>query len=253
MSNPPLISLVTATYNSEKTLSDCLTSVARQDYPHVQHIVVDGLSTDGTASVVAQFEDRVFSFTSEKDAGIYDALNKGIGKATGDVVGFLHSDDILARDDVLSKVAKAFEDPSVCAVYGDLVYVRQSDTARVVRTWKSKPFVPALLDWGWMPPHPTLYVRREHYAAIAGFDLGYRISGDFLSILQLFSQPNFKAVYIPTVLVTMRLGGASNKSLKANIRKTSEDWRALRSCGFSVWRSVRAVAWKNLSKLGQFF
>jgi glycosyltransferase len=168
------------------------------------------------------------------------------------VVGFLHADDLYASDEVLSKIADAFEDPEVCAVYGDLEYVSQQDTSKVIRRWQSKSFKKQDLDRGWMPAHPTLYVRREWYAQIGGFDTSYRIAADYLSILKLFMNPEFKTVYIPNVLVTMRLGGASNQSLKAIIKKTKEDWRVLRSCGFKSLNALRAIMWKNLSKLTQF-
>lgn len=170
------ISVVTATWNCVQTLPDCLASVARQTYPHIEHIIVDGASTDGTVDLVKQHIDQIAMFKSERDKGIYDALNKGIRLATGDVVGFLHADDLYTSDDVLAKVAAAFEDPSVCAVYGDLQYVSQNNTAKVVRHWQSNPFNQRDLGWGWMPAHPTLYVRREWYTRIGGFDISYRIA-----------------------------------------------------------------------------
>lgn len=250
--SPITISVVTATWNCAKTLPDCLASLARQSYANRQHIIVDGASTDGTVDVIKQNIDQIAAFKSERDRGIYDALNKGIQLTTGDVVGFLHADDFYASDDSLSKIANAFENPNVCAVFGDLEYVNQKDTSKVIRRWKSKPFNPKDLSWGWMPAHPTLYVRREWYSRIGGFDTSYRIAADYLSILKLFSQPNFKTVYIPDVLVTMRLGGASNKSVKAIVNKSKEDWRALRSCDFSIPSALRAMMWKNLSKLSQF-
>jgi len=251
-SNNLKISVITATWNCKNTLPDCLASVARQDYSHREHIVIDGSSTDGTIDVIHQYSDQIEIFKSERDRGIYDALNKGINLATGEVVGFLHADDLYASDEVLSKVAKAFVDPSVCAVYGDLEYVSQQDTQKVVRRWRSNPFKKEDLSWGWMPAHPTLYVRREWYSRIGGFDISYRIAADYLSVLNLFTQPEFRAVYLPNVLVTMRLGGASNKSIRAIANKSKEDWRALRSCGFSLPSAMRAIAWKNLSKLSQF-
>lgn len=246
------ISVVTATSNCANTLPDCLASVAQQNYTNREHIVVDGASTDGTLEVINRHIDQIATFKSEPDKGIYDALNKGIKLATGDVVGFLHADDLYASDDVLAKIAQAFEDPTVCAVYGDLEYVSQQDTSKVIRRWKGKPFNKNDLGWGWMPAHPTLYVRREWYSNINGFDVNYRIAADYLSILKLFTQPAFKTHYIPQVLVTMRLGGASNKSIKSIIKKSKEDWRALRSCNFSVPNALRAIAWKNLSKISQF-
>ncbi len=216
-------------------------------------MIVDGASTDGTIDLAKQNSDSTAIFISEPDKGIYDALNKGVLLATGDVVGFLHADDMYASNDVLLKVAKAFEDPGVSAVYGDLEYVSQDDVSKVIRRWKSKRFKQRDLAWGWMPAHPTLYVRRELYERIGGFDISYKISADYLSILKLFSQPDFKAVYVPEVFVKMRMGGASNKSMKALVCKTQEDWRALRSCGFSLAGAMRAIVWKNLSKVGQFF
>lgn len=227
--------------------------MSQQAFQSKQHVIVDGASSDGTIDLVKKNSDPTSIFKSEPDKGIYDALNKGVLLATGDVVGFLHADDLYASNDVLLKVAKAFEDPEVCAVYGDLEYVSEYDVRKVIRRWKSKPFNHRDLFWGWMPAHPTLYVRREWYTLIGGFDMSYKISADYLSILQLFSQPGFKAVYIPEVFVKMRMGGASNKSMKALLRKTKEDWRALRSCRFSFSRATLAIAWKNLSKVGQFF
>lgn len=195
---------------------------------------------------------QLAALQSEPDNGIYDALNKGLALARGDVVGFLHADDLYAHPRVLERVATAFQSQSVCAVYGDLQSVRQDDTTQVVRHWRSSPATPTRLAWGWMPPHPTLYVRREWYQRIGGFDSRYRIAADYLSILQLFSQPGFKATYLPEVLVTMRLGGASNRSLKAIARKSREDWRALRETGVGAFGGVGALVWKNLSKIGQF-
>jgi glycosyltransferase involved in cell wall biosynthesis len=247
------ISLVTATWNCAKTLPDCLASVARQNYTRLEHVIIDGASTDGTIDVIYRYIDQIAIFKSERDNGIYDALNKGIQLATGDVVGFLHADDLYASDDTLSKIAKAFEDPMVTAVYGDLDYVSQKDTSKLIRRWQSKPFNQRDLGWGWMPAHPTLYVRRDWYSMIGGFDISYQIAADYLSILKFFTHPQFRTVYIPDVLVTMRLGGASNKSIKAIVKKSKEDWRALRSCNFSVPNAMRAIAWKNLSKLSQFF
>ncbi len=253
MKSEILISIVTATWNCEKTLPDCFRSMAYQKYLNKEHIVIDGASTDETVNIIMRHADQVAIFITENDHGIYDALNKGVQRATGDVVGFLHADDFYASNDVLTKIANAFSDPSVCAVYGDLEYVSQSDTNNVIRRWKSRLFTRRDLNWGWMPAHPTLYVRREWYSKIGGFNTNYKISADYLSILEMFLQPRFNAVYIPEVLVKMRLGGASNKSFKSLVRKTKEDWQALRSCGFSLVNATRAIAWKNLSKLVQFF
>lgn len=186
---------------------------------------------------------------SEPDHGIYDALNKGLALARGEVVGFLHSDDFYAHSGVLTQVAEAFADPDVCAVYGDLDYVLRTDTNKVVRHWKSSAFEFKRLRQGWMPPHPTLYVRREWYRRIGGFDTSYRIAGDYHSVLNLFSQPGFRAAYIPDVLIKMRTGGESNRSLQNLWVKSCEDLRALRQTGVGGYL---ALGWKNLSKIKQF-
>lgn len=228
-------------------------SVAEQTYPEREHLVIDGGSRDGTMSLLQARKSQLSVLVSEPDEGLYDALNKGIARASGDVLGFLHADDLYAHRDVLAHVAGVFDaDPTICAVYGDLQYVRQGNTEEVVRHWRSSGFSPARLAWGWMPPHPTLYVRRHWYERIGGLDTRYRISADYYSILQLFTQSDFKAAYLPEVLVKMRLGGISNRSLKAIWRKSREDWNALRRTGVGAFGGVGALVWKNLSKLSQF-
>jgi len=243
------ISVVTATWNCVETVTDCLASVSNQTWPTIEHIVIDGASKDGTVETLEQKRQQLAILISEPDKGIYDALNKGIACATGDVVGFLHADDIYGSPDTLAQVAELFSDSTVDAVYGDLEYVRKSDTSEVVRYWQSCPFTPKHLTRGWMPPHPTLYVRREWYDRIDGFDTNYRIAADYFSILSLFSKPGFNAVYLPKVLVKMRLGGASNRSLSNIIQKSREDYDALRRSGVG---GLSALIWKNLSKVSQF-
>ncbi len=248
----PTISVVTATWNCAATLPDCLASVAAQTWPGVEHVIIDGASTDGTLAVLERHRGQLGQLVSEPDRGIYDALNKGIARARGEVVGFLHADDLYAGPEVLARVAAAFADPAVSAVYGDLQYVRREDTSRVIRHWRSAPFRRAALEWGWMPPHPTLYVRREWYARIGGFDTRYRIAADYDSILKLFTQPGFTAVHLPEVLVRMRLGGASNRSLANVLRKSREDLDALRRARVGALGGLGALVWKNLGKLSQF-
>lgn len=245
----PRISVITATWNCAATLGDAMDSVAGQSYQDREHLIIDGASTDGTVEIINNRRGALSVCVSEPDMGIYDALNKGIRLATGDVVGFLHADDIYADNRVLERIADAFKDPAVCAVYGDLQYVRKEDTNSLIRHWQSAPFSRSKLGWGWMPPHPTLYVRREWYARIGGFDTDYRIAADYDSILKLFSQPDFQVAYIPAVLVKMRLGGVSNRSLKNILNKTREDYRALTNAKVG---GVGAVVWKNLSKVSQF-
>lgn len=246
---PPKISVITATLNSAQTLSDTLESLKQQSYTNFEHVVVDGLSVDNTLDVVRHFGIQGAVLDSQPDQGIYDALNRGIGLATGDVVGFLHSDDFFPDPDVLSKIARAFSNPSIEMCFGDIAYVDQEDTSRIVRRWKSGGFRPSRLKFGWMPPHPTCYVRRELLTRYP-FNLEYQISGDYDAVLRLLTRAAAQVAYIPHELVHMRLGGASNKNLPNMLKKTKEDLRAIRSNDVG---GVVTLACKNLRKLPQFF
>ena len=189
------------------------------------------------------------TLVSEPDGGIYDALNKGMARARGDVIGLLHSDDWLATPDVLAMVAQAFDQTSADAVYGDLQYVSAADPDKVLRHWKSGEYSPRLLQRGWMPPHPALFIRRQIYEAYGGYDTSYRIAADYDAILRWFGSGQMQVAYVPHVLVKMRAGGASNRSLANIVRKSREDYRALRSNRVG---GLPTLAWKNLRKLGQF-
>lgn len=243
------ISVITAVYNNRDTIAQALDSALAQDHVDVELIVIDGGSTDGTLEILQGYADRLAVLVSEPDRGIYDALNKGIAQASGEVVGFLHSDDVFAEAGVLSRIGAAFADPKVDAAYGDLLYVKKDDPSRVVRTWRAAKFSRSKLARGWMPPHPTFYVRRSVYEQLGGYDTAYRIAADYDFVLRLLGRGGVRAAYIPEVLVKMRVGGASNRSLKNILRKSREDYRALRNSGVG---GLRALAWKNLSKLPQF-
>lgn len=247
------ISVITATYNCGSTLRTTLESMAVQTHPDIEHLVIDGGSKDDTIELVKQWTAHPITWESGKDKGIYDALNKGIAKASGDVVGFLHADDVLQDERVLAKIAKAFEDPSVQAVYGDLVYVAPDDLGRVIRTWHSGSFHVDKLRRGWMPPHPTFYVRRSLYQQLGGFDLQYRIAADYDNMLRLLSGPDgsgIRTAYVPEVLVRMRTGGVSNRSLRNILQKSREDLRIVRRNRVG---GLGTIAMKNLSKISQFW
>lgn len=244
------ISVITAVYNSRATVAAALDSALVQSHGDVELVVIDGGSKDGTLEVLHGYADRIAVLVSEPDGGIYDALNKGLRLTTGEVVGFLHSDDLFANADVLRRVAQAFAEDELGAVYGDLLYVRKEAPERVVRTWRAGQFTPVRLARGWMPPHPTFYARRSTYEELGGFDTRYRIAADYDCMLRFLGQAGVRVGYIPDVLVKMRVGGASNRSLANILRKSVEDYRALRANGVG---GLGALAWKNLSKLGQFF
>lgn len=244
------ISVVTATYNSCKTLKDCLDSVALQSYHNKEHIVIDGASLDGTVDLLSCYKDRIASMISEPDNGIYDALNKGIKLASGDVIGFLHADDIFATTDSLDYIAGSFADPDVLAVYGDLQYVQKESIDRIVRNWRSSSFTPEKLAMGWMPPHPTFYVRRSVYEQIGLFDTSYQIAADYDFVLRFFKLQNIRVDYVPRTLVKMRVGGASNRSIKNILIKSLEDYRAIKN---NQVGGIGSLICKNLRKLNQFF
>ncbi len=243
------ISIVTAVFNRAGTIADALRSVEAQSYQNVEHIIQDGGSGDGTLGIIRQFSSSPAQLVSEPDGGIYDAINKGISRASGDIIGLMHSDDFFADDLVLERVAEAFRDPEVDGVYGDLDYVSASNTDKIVRRWRSGPYDPDLLKRGWMPPHPTLYLRREVFDRWGLYDTSMRIAADYEAMLRYLAKGDIRLAYIPEVLVKMRVGGESNRSLSRILQKSCEDYTALRRYGVGGMGTLMA---KNFSKLEQF-
>lgn len=247
---PVKISIITATFNSANTVIDAIESINCQTYDNIEHIIIDGGSKDDTVNVVKQRGKRVAIIISEPDKGIYDALNKGIDVATGDIIGFMHSDDILYDNQVIEKIANVFSSCDVGSVYGDLEYVQKDDTNKVVRKWISGNYKLDKVKSGWMPPHPTFYMKRENYKKLGGFNLEYSIAADYDSILRYLFKYKISTAYIPEVLVKMRVGGASNRSIANIIQKSKEDRLALKSNNIP-W--LKALLMKNLTKIPQFF
>jgi len=244
------ISIIMAVFNRQNTIESALNSIVSQDHVSVELIVIDGGSIDGTLQTLDRYCDQITELVSEPDYGIYDALNKGIALATGDVIGFLHSDDLYADNQVLSRIALAFEASETAAVYGDVLYIAKDKSEQVVRYWKSGLFSRQKLGWGWMPPHPTFYVRRSLYEKYGNFDVTYQIAADYDCILRFLSKSDVETVYIPEVMVKMRVGGVSNRSLRSILQKSLEDYLVLRCNGVG---GIGALIWKNLSKARQFF
>ncbi len=242
------ISIITITFNSAKTIQRALDSVQSQTYKDIEHIIVDGASTDGTKEIIEAYakKHQNVRWKSEKDSGIYNAINKGIRMATGDVIGFLHSDDVFFSPDSIGQIAAALEREKVDVVYGDLQYCKGP---KVVRRWKSNDFNPCALKYGWMPPHPTVYVRREVYQQVGEYDEWFRISADYDMMLRIFTA-GYKSKYIPQVLVCMEVGGASNKNTQARLSKTQEDRVVLKKN--QVGAGYLTVACKQLRKIKQF-
>ena len=209
------ISIITVTLNSASTISDCLASVKIQKYNHIEHIVVDGGSTDQTLSLLKSNIAQIAVLISEPDKGIYDAMNKGLKIATGEIIGFLNSDDFYANSEVICKVAKEFESNSLLDIcYADLIYVDSFDSSKTIRYVKSSKFEHGLFSKGWCPPHPTFFVRRSVYEKFGNFDVNYKIASDFDLMMRFLEIYKIKSRYISEVWVKMRTGGISNKSLK---------------------------------------
>lgn len=242
------ISIITVSFNSADTIADTMRSVAMQTYPELEHIVVDGASSDETLAVVRSFPDRLSRVVSERDTGIYDAMNKGLALATGDLVGFLNADDMLANPWVITRIAAA-AGRDVDAVYGDLSYVNKDRPTEVLRHWSSGTFDARRLRYGWMPPHPTFYIRRSLARSLGFFDLQFRIAADYDFMLRCLARPGVRVAYVPEVLVRMRAGGASNRSLGALVNKSREDLIALKKNRVG---GITTLLLKNARKLPQF-
>lgn len=221
------ISVITVCYNSAKTIGHTLRSVREQTHGDIEHIIVDGGSNDNTLEVVKAEGEHVAKLVSERDSGIYDAMNKGIALASGEVIGFINADDFYASPDVLADVATAFERSGADCCYGDLCYVSQIDPTRTVRYWCSADSVPGAFEKGWCPPHPTFFVRRAVYQRLGGFDLSFKIAADFELMARYLEAARISSCYIPKVLVKMRLGGTTNRSLSNIFEQNSEIRRAL--------------------------
>jgi glycosyltransferase involved in cell wall biosynthesis len=226
VARPLTMSVITVCYNSVATIARTLESVAKQTWPEVEHIVVDGASSDATLSVIAANNVRVTALVSERDSGVYDAMNKGVGLATGDVVAFLNADDFYKDMDVLKRVAQVMADENLDALYGDVEFFRLGQQNKVVRRYNSGQFTPDRLSWGWMPAHPALFVRRELFDRYGLFRPDYRIAGDFEFIARVFKHRELRHRYLRQSLVRMQMGGLSTSGWQATLLLNREMMRA---------------------------
>ena len=228
------VSIVTVTRNAAETIADTLLSVADQSYPQVEHIVVDGDSRDGTQGVVACHGCRVAKFISEPDNGIYDAMNKGLERASGDIIGFLNADDVYSGSGVISRVVDIMADEGLDALYGDVEFFRSENPARTVRRYRSQHFSPKQIAFGWMPAHPTLFLQRRVFERFGPFHTDYRIAGDFEFVARVFHGDTLKYHYLPEVLVRMRTGGVSTGSWRNSLLLNREVLRACHENGIQT-------------------
>lgn len=245
------LSIVTVVLNNPR-VAHALDSVLAQRFEgELELIVIDGGSTDGTLKVLEGYKDRLAVLVSEPDGGIYEGMNKGFSRATGDIVGTLNSDDTYFDEGALDSVVKAFQSHDVDAVYGDLVYVRRDQPEKVVRYWKSRTYVDGLFERGWMPAHPAFFARREVYAQHGLFDLEFRLAADFELLLRLLAKGRIHTLHLPRILVRMCLGGATNRSLRNILKGNLESYQACKKNGLKVpfWFIPRKI----LSRVPQFF
>lgn len=244
------VSIITVCFNSAATIEDTIHSVLDQTYSDIEYIVIDGGSTDGTQDIIRRYEPMFggrLRWASEQDQGIYDAMNKGIQSATGDVVGILNSDDYYTSNDVISRFVSAFDDPNVDAIYGDVHYVRSEQPSKCVRYYSSKRFRPLWLRFGFMPAHPSFYMRREIYERAGGYKTDYEIGSDYEMMVRLFYKLKIRGRYIPMDFVTMRAGGASNRNLRSRLTLIREDVRACRDNG--IYTNMLMICTKFIYKI----
>ena len=247
------ISIITASYNSVSTLANAMGSVLHQTYTDWEYIIVDGGSTDGTVDLIKKYEPQFggkLKWTSEPDHGIYDAMNKGISRATGDVVGILNSDDFYTSNDVLSTIASELSDSSLDAVYGDIHFVRPGNPHKIARYYSSKRFRPFWLRFGFMPAHPSFYVRKNVYEQYGGYRTDMKIGSDFEMMVRLFRRHHIRAKYIPMDFVTMLMGGASTAGFSSHLLLAKEDVRACKLNG--IYSNQWMMYMKYLYKLFEF-
>jgi glycosyltransferase involved in cell wall biosynthesis len=243
------ISIITVSYNASSTIQDTIDSVLSQQGVELEYIIVDGNSSDGTQEIVKSYGDKISVFISEPDKGIYHGMNKGVALATGEIVGILNADDVYADNNVLKDVVNSFTD-AVDAVYADLVYVAENDLTAVKRTWISKPYIDGAFKKGWMPPHPTFFVRKEVYEKFGSYTLKLRSAADYEFMLRVVHKHKIKLHYLNRIIVRMRLGGTSNASIKNRIKANKEDKMAWKMNGLKP--GALTTIRKPLSKISQF-
>lgn len=251
------VSIITVSFNSVKTIEDTINSVLSQDFPEIEYIVVDGGSSDGTVNIIEKYQNRIVRWVSEKDRGMYDAMNKGIAMATGDVIGILNSDDVYMNTHVISDLMALMERQKAKVVFADLILVDQADDKKVLRYYDSGYFHPDKFKYGWMPAHPTVFVKRELYEAVGRFSTTYQIAADYEMLIRILAIQKARYAYLPKAVVRMRSGGASTAGLSRNWILNKEIVRACKENGIysnmaMLLLKIPAKLWGRLSPRKQF-
>lgn len=244
------VSIITVCFNSETTIKDAIESVVKQDYKNIEHIIIDGNSKDNTLNIINSYS-HFAKIVSEPDKGIYDAMNKGIELATGDIIGTLNSDDIYNSADVISRIVKAFTNQNFDILYGDLYYVKKHNINNIVRKWSSNNFTEGSFRKGWHPPHPTFFVKKEVYNKYGGFNLDFKLAADFELMLRFLEKFKIKSQYLNIPMVKMRLGGATNKNFKNIFNQNIECYRAFKENSLKV--TILYPFYRILPKFLQYF
>ena len=246
------ISIITCSYNAVDTIEETIKSVLFQNYADIEYIIIDGLSNDGTIDIIKNYADKIYKFESEKDSGIYNAMNKGIKSAGGDIVGFLNADDVYFSEKVINKVIKVFESEKVDSVYGDLIYVFE-DNNKIKRHWKSGDYNINNFKKGWMPPHPSFFVKSDVYEKYGGFNENYKISADYELMVRLLYKNKISTFYLPEILVKMKTGGISNK-ISQTFKRLKEDYDIMKKYNLSGFAGELGVMFKKrFYKINQYF
>ena len=246
------ISIITCSYNAVNTIEETIRSVLLQKDADIEYIVIDGLSGDGTVDIVKKYSDKIYKFISEKDSGIYNAMNKGIKLAGGDIVGFLNADDVCFNEKIINEVIKVFDNENVDSVYGDLIYVSE-DNNKIKRHWKSGNFNINNFKKGWMPPHPSFFVKKDIYEKYGGFNENYKISADYELMVRLLYKNKISTFYLPEILVKMKNGGISNK-ISHTFKRLKEDYDIMKKYNLSGFSGELGVMFqKRFYKISQYF
>jgi glycosyltransferase len=244
------VSIITVSYNSAKTIEDTIKSVLSQIYPEIEYIIIDGGSTDGTLGIIEKYKIKIAKVISEKDKGIYDAMNKGIKITTGEILGILNSDDIYKNENIIKTVIENIESRNADVCWGDLVYVNKNNLNKIIRVWKSSEYKPGKFQTGWHPPHPTFFVRKRIYDKYGIFNLNFKIAADYELMLRFLEKYKIRSCYIPEILVRMNIGGKSNKGILNIIKANLESYRAWKVNNLKI--NPLKILLKPLSKIVQF-
>ena len=245
------VSIITICYNSQETIEDTIKSVLAQDYDDIEYIIIDGASKDSTLEIIGKYTSNLSKLISEPDKGIYDAMNKGISNSTGELIGILNSDDFYANESVISNIVSSIRKNNSDSIYADLVYVDRLDSDKIVRNWKSGQYKPDLFLKGWMPPHPTFFVKKWVYEKFGAYNTALKSAADYEFMLRVLHKHKISTSYLPERITKMRTGGESNVSLKNRLRANKEDRMAwqLNDIKPNLFTLLR----KPLSKIKQFF